>query len=92
MSFQTTVNAVPAPGIAGDFASTNPRHNAMGGPGGFVAGSAGVACAMGVLPMYSRSSEIFPSTTETLGRPSAIAHFVRSRFVPLMLSANVVTV
>lgn len=44
MSFQTSVNAVPAPGIAGDFASTNPRHNVLGGPGGLVCGSAGVAC------------------------------------------------
>lgn len=44
MSFQTAVNAVPAPGIAGDFASTNPRHNALSGPGGFVAGPAGLAC------------------------------------------------
>lgn len=44
MSFQTAVNAVPAPGIAGDFASTNPRKNALAGPGGFVAGAAGVAC------------------------------------------------
>lgn len=44
MSFQKQVNAVPAPGIAGDFASTNPRHNALSGPGGFVAGAAGLAC------------------------------------------------
>lgn len=44
MGFQTSVNAVPAPGIAGDFADTNPRHSVMGGPGGLVCGSAGVAC------------------------------------------------
>jgi len=44
MSFQKTVNAVPAPGIAGDFASTNPRKSALSGPGGFVAGVGGVAC------------------------------------------------
>jgi hypothetical protein len=44
MSFQKTVNAVPAPGIAGDFASTNPRHSALAPPGGFTAGAAGVAC------------------------------------------------
>ena len=44
MSFQTKTNAVPAPGIAGDFASTNPRHNTISGPGGFVAGVGGVAC------------------------------------------------
>src|ERR1700744_62781 len=44
MAFQTSVNAVPAPGIAGDFASTNPRHSVTGGPGGIIAGAAGVAC------------------------------------------------
>jgi hypothetical protein len=44
MSFQTQTNAVPAPGIAGDFASTNPRHNTLAGPTGFVAGAAGLAC------------------------------------------------
>lgn len=41
MSFQKTVNAVPAPGIAGDFASTNPRRSVLGGPGGLVAGAGG---------------------------------------------------
>jgi hypothetical protein len=44
MSFQVTVNATPAPGIAGDFASTNPRHSVLGGPSGIVAGAAGLAC------------------------------------------------
>lgn len=44
MSFQTQVNAVQAPGVAGEFASTNPRHSVLGGPGGIVAGSAGLAC------------------------------------------------
>ena len=44
MSFQTAVNATPAPGIAGEFASTNPRRNVIGGPGGFICGPNGVAC------------------------------------------------
>lgn len=44
MAFQTQVNAFPAPGVAGEFASTNPRHNYMSGPGGLVAGPNGVAC------------------------------------------------
>jgi len=33
---------VPAVAVAGDFASTNPRHNALAGPGGFVAGPSGL--------------------------------------------------
>lgn len=44
MAFQQSVNAVPAPGIAGDFASTNPRHYVVAGPSGFVAGPLGLVC------------------------------------------------
>lgn len=40
--FQTQVGGVPAPGVEGDFASSNPRFNVLAGPGAFVAGSAGV--------------------------------------------------
>lgn len=42
MPFQTQVNGLPAPGIEGDFADFNPRYTALSGPGGMVAGSAGV--------------------------------------------------
>lgn len=44
MSFQTQVNLQPAPGSAGNFASTNPRHSVLGGPAGIIAGPAGLAC------------------------------------------------
>lgn len=40
--FQTTVNATPAPAVAGDFASANPRATVPTSDRGFVAGSAGV--------------------------------------------------
>lgn len=40
--FQTQVGVQPAPAIAGDFASTNPRQSVLAGPGGLVAGAAGV--------------------------------------------------
>lgn len=40
---QSIVNGVPAPAVAGDFASANPnRYSTLSGPGGLVAGSAGV--------------------------------------------------
>ena len=38
---QATVNVVPAPAVAGDFASNNPRYTALAGPGGYVAGALG---------------------------------------------------
>jgi hypothetical protein len=40
--FQTSVNAQPAPALAGDFASHNPRWNVNAGPGGLVAGPNGL--------------------------------------------------
>jgi hypothetical protein len=42
MPFQNAVNVQPVPGIPGDFASLNPRFSAMIGPGGLIAGPAGV--------------------------------------------------
>lgn len=40
--FQKTVNLTPAPAVAGDFASSNPRASVLAGPGGLVAGALGV--------------------------------------------------
>jgi hypothetical protein len=40
--FQSQVNVSPAPGVAGDFCSNNPRFTVDAGPGGLVAGPNGV--------------------------------------------------
>jgi hypothetical protein len=42
MPFPNHVNQTQAPGVAGDFASTNPRHSALSVEGGFIAGVGGV--------------------------------------------------
>ncbi len=42
MSFQAQVNLQPAPAVAGDFASANPRATLLAGPGAIVAGTTGV--------------------------------------------------
>ena len=42
MPFQNQVAVQPAPAVAGDFASANPRFAYPAGPGGLVSGSAGV--------------------------------------------------
>jgi hypothetical protein len=42
MAFQTALNVTQAPAVAGDFASSNPRHSMLSVPGGFVAGAGGV--------------------------------------------------
>ena len=41
-TFQTTVNANPAPAVEGDFASANPRASMLAGEGQLIAGAAGV--------------------------------------------------
>ena len=41
-NFQTQVYPQPAPAVEGDFCSKNPRYNVLAGPGGMIAGSAGV--------------------------------------------------
>lgn len=43
--FQKQVNLQPAPAVAGDFASANPRATVLAGPGGLVAGADGVTVA-----------------------------------------------
>jgi len=40
--FQTAVNVVPAPAVAGDFCDANPRGSVNAGPGGLVAGPNGL--------------------------------------------------
>lgn len=42
MGFQKQVNLTPAPAVAGDFASSNPRASVLAGPNGLVAGAGGV--------------------------------------------------
>lgn len=45
-NFQTSVSAQPAPAVAGDFASANPRSFVPAGPGGLVADAAGVTVGL----------------------------------------------
>ena len=44
--FQTSAAYNPAPGVAGDFASTNPRAVALAGPGGLIAGDNGLTVGL----------------------------------------------
>lgn len=46
MPFQTQVNQYPAPAVAGDFASANPRAAVLAGEGQFVAGSGGATVGL----------------------------------------------
>lgn len=44
--FQTVVTTQPAPAVAGDFASANPRASVLAGPGGLVAGPLGATIGL----------------------------------------------
>ncbi|WCS27245.1 hypothetical protein LOK46_10630 [Methylobacterium sp. NMS14P] len=46
MPFQQSINVTQAPGVAGDFCSTNPRHSALSVPGGYVAGPSGLTVGL----------------------------------------------
>lgn len=50
--FQKQVNYQPAPGVLGDFATTNPRASVISGPGSIVAGAAGVSAGQFVWLSY----------------------------------------
>ena len=66
MGFQTQVNIQPAPAVAGDFASANPRASVLAGPGALIAGSdvpAGVIQA-GVL--VGRFAWTSPATAQSV--------------------------
>jgi hypothetical protein len=46
MTFQQNVNVTQAIGVAGDFASANPRFSVLSQPGGFVAGAGGLTIGL----------------------------------------------
>ena len=85
MSFQTSVNAVPAPGIAGDFASTNPRHSYLSGPGGLVAGPAGVACGYFGWVDTATGSVV---TNSGSGAPSGFVHNAHQALITAYLGES----
>lgn len=73
MPFQTTVNTQPAPAMAGDFASANPRAVVLAGPGAFVAGSSGLT--VGRFAWVDYASQITVSNFGPYGTaPSGFVH------------------
>lgn len=65
--FQSTVNVQPAPAVAGDFADHNPRVSVEAGPGGLVAGAAGVT--------VGRFAWWKPSVIDPNGTPAIVDSF-----------------
>lgn len=66
MPFPSQVNVQPSPAVAGDFASTNPRSSYLAGPGGLVAGSAGLTVGRFAWATYA--------TEDTDGAPATASN------------------
>ena len=71
MPFQSQIFTTQAPGVAGDFASTNPRHSALSIPGGFVAGPNGLT--IGLFAWADTATGSILSNTGT-GVPTCFIH------------------
>ena len=75
--FQNVVNSFPAPAVAGDFASANPRATVLAGPGGLVAGAAGVTVgkfAWVVPGVGDNSGTVVNSFGNAGSQPSGFVH------------------
>ena len=71
MAFQTSIQVTQAPGVAGDFASANPRHSQLSVPGGFVAGPNGLT--VGLFAWADTATGTILSNTGT-GVPTCFVH------------------
>ena len=65
--FPTQVNVQPGVAVAGDFASTNPRHVVLAGAGGLVAGAAGVT--------VGRFAWLSTAAVDDVGAPTLVNNF-----------------
>ena len=75
VGFQKLVNTSLAPGIAGGFASVNPRYAYLAGPGGLVAGAAGLAVGAFAWAVPPVDSDGTPAVVNNFGT-GAVAGFV----------------
>lgn len=67
MPFPNQVNVQPGVAVAGDFASTNPRYSVDAGPGGLVAGPAGVTVGR-----FAWATDL---SIDTDNAPASVANF-----------------
>jgi hypothetical protein len=75
--FQTQINTQPAPAVAGDFCDKNPRFVVDAGPGGLVAGPAGVTVGRFAWASYlSVDGDEAPASVSNsgIGAPTGFVH------------------
>jgi len=88
--FPNQVNTVQAPAVAGDFASTNPRSSFIAGPGGLVAGPAGVTVGRFAWATSPVDGDNAPATVSNFGTglPSGFVHREQQGLITQYLAAS----
>lgn len=88
--FPNQVNVAQAPAVAGDFASKNPRQSYLAGPGGLVAGPAGVTVgrfAWATAPLDGDGTPAVVANTG-FGLPSGFVHREQQALITQYLAAS----
>lgn len=88
--FPSQVNVAQAPAVAGDFASKNPRSSFLAGPGGLVAGAAGVTVgrfAWATAPLDGDGAPAVVANTG-FGLPSGFVHREQQALITQYLAAS----
>jgi hypothetical protein len=89
VTFQTVMNQTQGPGVAGDFASTNPRHSAISVPGGFVAGANGLT--VGLFAWADSTTGTILSNSGS-GLPTCFVHRDMQAMIPMYLGEYGMTI
>jgi hypothetical protein len=85
MPFQAQVNVQPAPGVAGDFASSNPRAVALAGPSGLVAGNNGVTVGKFAWVPLATPTIANNYGSSTSGAPTGFVHRAQQGLITAFL-------
>jgi hypothetical protein len=94
--FQTQVNVQPAPAVAGDFASANPRATVLAGPSALVAGSAGVTVGYFAWAVSTNAANVNTGVTDAFdiannfgpGVPTGFVHREQQALITAFLASN----
>jgi hypothetical protein len=89
LPFQSIVNVTQAPGVAGDFASANPRHSALSVPGGFVSGPNGLT--IGLFAWADTATGTILSNSGS-GLPTCFVHRAMQALLTVYLSEYGMTI
>lgn len=92
--FPNQVNVAQAPAVEGDFASTNPRSSFLAGPGGLVAGAAGVIIGRFAWVTAPLDGDGAGATVSNAGYglPSGFVHREQQGLITTYLAASGMTI